>query len=104
MSITLKPGMRLFGAACKTEAIVVKCPPVPVDVRIGGLPPLLDVFARSDDAQPVPSDDAPASMGKRYVDATGTVELLCTKAGSGSFAVGDVVCEIKDAKPLPASD
>ena len=43
-------------------------------------------------------------MGKRYVDAAGTLELLCVKAGQGSLAVGGVALQTKDAKPLPSSD
>lgn len=43
-------------------------------------------------------------MGKRYVDAAGTFELLCVKPGKGSLAVDGTALTIKDAKPLPASD
>jgi hypothetical protein len=55
--------------------------------------------------------DAPAAdfaggsvMGKRYVDAAGSVELLCVKPGAGSLAVDGIVLVPKEAKPLPASD
>ena len=43
-------------------------------------------------------------IGKRYVDAAGTVELLCVKPGKGSLAIAGVALQLKDAKPLPASD
>jgi hypothetical protein len=43
-------------------------------------------------------------IGKRYVDAGGTVELLCVKGGQGSLSIGGVPLQLKDAKPLPASD
>jgi hypothetical protein len=43
-------------------------------------------------------------MGKRYVDAAGTLELLCVKPGKGSLSVGGVALQIKEAKPLPSSD
>ena len=43
-------------------------------------------------------------IGKRYVNAAGTVELLCVKAGKGSLSIDGEVLQIKDAKPLPSSD
>ena len=43
-------------------------------------------------------------MGKRYVDADNTYELLCVKPGKGSLSVDGVALVTKDAKPLPASD
>ena len=42
-------------------------------------------------------------MGKRYVDEGGA-EVLVTKAGAGSLSVGTTALELKEAKPLPASD
>ena len=42
-------------------------------------------------------------MGKRYVDEGGA-EVLVTKAGAGTLAVGDTALRLKEAKPLPASD
>jgi hypothetical protein len=42
-------------------------------------------------------------MGKRYVDETGA-EVLVTKAGAGTLAVGETALSLKEAKPLPASD
>ena len=43
-------------------------------------------------------------LGKRYVDEEDTIEVLCTKPGSGSLGVDGNALELKDAKPLPASD
>jgi hypothetical protein len=43
-------------------------------------------------------------LGKRYVDTGGTLELLCTKAGAGTLAVGGEALVLKSAKPLPSSD
>jgi len=42
-------------------------------------------------------------MGKRYVDEAGA-EVLVTKAGAGTLAVGQTALSLKEAKPLPASD
>jgi hypothetical protein len=43
-------------------------------------------------------------IGKRYVDATETVELLCTSSGSGALSCDGTPMTVKAAKPLPASD
>ena len=53
---------------------------------------------------PEPGFDGGTQLGKRYTDETGGLELLCTKGGPSSLSVGDVVLQIKDAKPLPSSD
>lgn len=43
------------------------------------------------------------AVGKRYTDGDG-LEVLVTKAGSGSLSVGAVLLRLKSAQPLPASD
>jgi hypothetical protein len=48
--------------------------------------------------------EARTVLGKRYVDATGTLELLCTAAGTGELSCDGVPMDVKAAKPLPASD
>lgn len=104
MTIALKPGARLFGAACTSEFIVVKAPAGELAVTIGGHAALTSAADRDSSLTLVPGHDGGAAMGKRYVDEAGAVELLCTKAGSGVPAVDGAVLSIKDAKPLPASD
>jgi hypothetical protein len=104
VALELKPGTRLRSAVCEVEAIVVKAPGGEVDVRCGGHP----MVAIGDD---IPAGltaesghDKGSLLGKRYVDDAGTLEILCTKAGSSSLSVGDTPLEVKDAKPLPSSD
>jgi hypothetical protein len=104
MSIVLKPGTRLFGAADTTEVVVVRAPAEAVDLRIGGHPALTDAKSRTEGLEVTTPSEAAPSIGKRYVDSSGSLELLCTKAGQGALAVGDDLCVVKDAKPLPASD
>lgn len=104
MSITLKAGSRLFASSSTTEMIAVRAPAGEVDLTIGGHPALTDVAGRDLSVEVVAGHDGGASMGKRYVDESGTVELLCTKAGAGVPAVGGALLILKDAKPLPASD
>jgi hypothetical protein len=57
-------------------------------------------------AKPAPSGgpDAATLIGKRYTDAAGTLELLCTVSGAGALSCDGVPMTIKAAKPLPASD
>jgi hypothetical protein len=43
-------------------------------------------------------------LGKRYVDESDTLELLCTKPGEGELAVDGLPLRLKSAKPLPSSD
>ena len=35
------------------------------------------------------------------MNADGKLELLCTKPGKGSLALGDAPLALKEAKPLP---
>ncbi len=96
----MKPGTRLKSAVCDSEAMVIRCGTG--EVQCGGA---AMVEARGDAAGEPAADHAGGTMmGKRYVDAAGAFELLCVKAGKGSFAVDGMALTIKDAKPLPASD
>ena len=104
MSMNLKPGARLFSAVCATEMITVKAPAGEVDITIGGVAPVLSAADRDGSSVATEGHAGGAAMGKRYVDETETVELLCTKAGAGVPAIGGQLLEIKGAKPLPASD
>lgn len=104
MSITLTPGMRLFSAVCQAEMITVKAPGHSLDLTIGGVPPLTSAADRVPDVAAIAGHDAGVAMGKRYVDAAGELELLCTKGGSGVPAVAGELLRLKDAKSLPASD
>jgi hypothetical protein len=98
----LKPGLRLQSVACDTQVIVVRGGG-DLDVRCGGAPMVpVDTAA---ERQGLEGDFAGGTlMGKRYADAESGLELLCTKPGEGSLAIGTVVIPTKDAKPLPSSD
>ena len=95
----MKPGTKLKSAVCGTEVVVIRC--AGGSIECGGV-------AMGEGAVPAgePSADfAGGSVtGKRYVDAGGTIELLCVKPGKGSLALSGVALQVKDAKPLPASD
>jgi len=102
--LRIKPGNRVQSAVCATELMVVQAPDADLDLRCGGAP-MQEIGAdRPADAAVDPSLKAGSQIGKRYVDADGTLELLCTKPGEGTLAVGDAALQLKEAKPLPASD
>ncbi|MCS5664699.1 MAG: hypothetical protein NZ582_02625 [Acidimicrobiales bacterium] len=98
----LKPGSRFASSVCSTQVIVVKGAGE-VDLRCGGVPM---VPAGTEAGDSVPTDGASDGtlLGKRYVDTDETVEVLCTRPGSGSLSIGDMLLDLKDAKPLPSSD
>ena len=104
MSMTLKPGTRLFSAVCDAEMIVVKAPAGEIDLTMGGVAPLTSADQRQPGTTPADGHDGGVMMGKRFVDDAGELELLCTKAGVGAPAVGGELLVLKEAKPLPASD
>jgi hypothetical protein len=43
-------------------------------------------------------------IGKRFADPESGLELLVTKAGTGTLAIDGVALPLKEAKPLPSSD
>ncbi len=101
----LKAGARLRSATCSTEVIVVRAGDGDVDLRCGGEPMAgLDASPTAGVTTPAGGSGGGSVLGKRYVDADGSVEILCTKAGSGSLSVGDTPLTLKEAKPLPSSD
>jgi hypothetical protein len=98
-----KVGTRLRSAVCATEVIVVKSPAGDVDLRAGGAP-MGESGTEPAGGSVDPGFAAGTQLGKRYVDASGELEVLCTKAGEGSLSLGTEALVLKEAKPLPASD
>jgi hypothetical protein len=103
-TMELRAGSRLKSTTCDTEVIAVKAPAGDVDVRCGGLPMVEASVDASEKSAALDGFAEPTQMGKRYVDADDTLEVLCTKPGTSSLSVGDVPLELKESKPLPASD
>jgi len=96
----MKPGTRLKSAVCDTEVMIIRC--ADGAIECGGAPMAEDKPA--DGGAPSSDHSNGTLMGKRYVDADNTYELLCVKPGAGSLSVDGVALVTKDAKPLPASD
>ena len=99
--IMIKNGTRLASQVCDTQVIVVRSADSLDDLRCGGAPMVALDAERSGELDPAFADGN--VMGKRYVDETGA-EVLVTKAGAGTLAVGETALSLKEAKPLPASD
>ena len=99
----LKAGTRLRSTVCATEIIVVKAPAADVEVTCGGAS-MGDPAATEAVAGDTPTPGSGTAMGKRYVNADGSLEVLCTKPGSGTLAADGAELSLKEAKPLPASD
>jgi hypothetical protein len=98
----LRPGDQLASTVCTAKVVVIR---VPAERR-----PLITCGGRP--MVPAPSAPQPAGgqadpetlIGKRYVDGTGTVELLCIASGAGVLSCDGDPMTLKAAKPLPASD
>ena len=99
----IKNGTRLQSQVCDTQVIVVRSADSLDDLRAGGVPmvPIGDQVAG--DATLDPALSGGNAMGKRYVDDNGA-EVLVTKAGAGTLSIGTTPLNLKEAKPLPASD
>jgi hypothetical protein len=99
-----KPGTRYKSQVGDTEIVVVRAPATDIELNCGGQPVIGLDKVRADGAAPAPGLDDAIPVGKRYVDEAGTIEVLVTKAGTGTLAIGDAPLVLKTAKPLPSSD
>jgi len=101
----LKPGSRLRSATCTTEVMVIQAPAADVDLTCGGAPMQPLGTGTTPTASATTGTSGPGTLiGKRYVNAAGDLELLCTRPGAGTLALGGAALTVKGAKPLPSSD
>lgn len=98
----IKPGVRLKSVVCSGEAMVVKG--AEVILTCGGVPMVGIDEERDTSASADAEHMFECLIGKRYVNADETVELLCVKAGEGSFGVDGQMLMGKETKRLPSSD
>jgi hypothetical protein len=103
MASVLKPGARLKSAVCDTQVMVVKAPPGEHELCCGGAE-MLAPTAAATGAAFKPEHAGDTLIGKRYVNADESLELLCTKGGKGRLALDGTPLEVKQAKQLPSSD
>jgi hypothetical protein len=99
----IKNGTRLQSQVCDTQVIVVRTADSLDDLRAGGAA-MVPIDGRKDAGLTIdPALSDGNAMGKRYVDEAGA-EVLVTKAGAGTLSIGGNPLNLKEAKPLPASD
>ena len=100
----IKPGSRWKSAVCDAQMVVVRPPKTAGELQCGGVA----VLPQTDTAAPTgevhPDYAGGVLIGKRYTDAESGIEVLGAKAGKGSLAFDGRVLNLKEAKPLPASD
>ena len=97
-----KPGLKLRGATCSTEIVVVRPATADVDITCCG-ESMVEPDGADACAAAAPTPDG-ILLGKRYADETSGLEVLCTKPGPGPLTVDGRDLEVKGPKPLPASD
>ena len=99
----LKPGQRFASAVCTAEFMVIKVDGEPT-LTCGGAPLVAAGADPTDGTTADPEQMSGCEVGKRYVDADDTLELLCVKAGEGTLAAEGTALLIKGSKNLPSSD
>lgn len=99
----LAVGQSLTSAVDATTVIVTRAPDGEVTLTCGGVEMAAPGEAAAD-AVADPDAQAGTLLGKRYVDDAVTIELLVTKPGQGTLALGGQPLAVQGAKPLPASD
>ncbi len=99
----IKVGARLKSNVCDSEVMVISCADSSAEITCGGAA-MIDASADACGGDVDAAHAEGTTLGKRYVNAAGDLELLCVKAGAGSLAVNGEALVLKDAKPLPSSD
>ncbi|MFK4100335.1 hypothetical protein ACI2L1_09720 [Streptomyces sp. NPDC019531] len=103
----MKPriGMMLASTVDSTSVVVVRWSAGDQQVTCGGSPMVDAAQLEVTPQGPTTTGQSDGTLlGKRYATEDDTVELLCTRPGAGTLAVGGVPLVVKSAKPLPASD
>ena len=98
----VKPGVRLKSQVCNGEAMVVKG--ADIVLTCGGVPMIGPDEEADASATADPEHMYDCLIGKRYVNAEEAIEVLCVKAGDGSFGVDGQMLMGKETKRLPSSD
>ncbi|MET8976510.1 hypothetical protein ABZX85_12940 [Streptomyces sp. NPDC004539] len=97
-----RPGDQLASPASTARVIVIRAPKELTGAIECAGQPLLPAAQLT--APPVAPGTPDVLIGKRYVDAGDTLELLCTASGTGELTYGGEPLTVKAAKALPASD
>ncbi|MCW0214444.1 MAG: hypothetical protein OJJ54_13880 [Pseudonocardia sp.] len=98
-----KPGQRVRSVTCDGQFVVVRPAADDIELTCGGAP-VADLGSEPATAPLDPGRAGGTLPGKRYGHPASGLEIMCTKPGKGSLAVGTDVLEPVLAKPLPSSD
>ncbi|WP_157218047.1 hypothetical protein [Flavisphingomonas formosensis] len=98
----LKAGQKLKSSVCDTQVMVIKPIPGEHDLRCGGAAMIDMAETPSGTLDPAVAEGT--LLGKRYVNADESLELLCVKGGAGSLSLDGVALATKQPKALPSSD
>lgn len=99
----LRTGQTLSSVVDMTSVVVVRAPSEPSALTCGGVAMVDGKQSGSLEAHKT-GGSAGLLLGKRYVNEDGSLEVLCVKAGSAEVAVDSRPLQVKEPKPLPASD
>jgi hypothetical protein len=102
--VKLRPGLALASAVDSTNVIVTRAPGGEVELSCGGVAMVPKADAGTATAEADPALMSGTLIGKRYVDAGDTLEVLCTKGGNGTLTLGGQPLATAEAKALPSSD
>lgn len=104
----LRPGDQLAATVGAARVVVVRAPSGPRPLIACGGSPMVSAAGGAPRPPAPRSASAEAEpgtlIGKRYVNADETLELLCVSSGAGALSCDGAPMSIKAAKPLPASD
>jgi hypothetical protein len=101
--VRLTVGQTLVSTVDQTTVIVVRAPEGEAALTCGGVE-MVDAKGERPAHEADPTQQDGTLLGKRYADEAAGLELLCSKAGTGTLAYAGAPLPVKDAKALPASD
>lgn len=99
----LAVGQSLVSSVDPTTVIVTRAPDSDVSLTCGGAE-MVASGEPAPDAVADPDMQSGTMLGKRYADDDASIEVLVTKPGAGTLALGGQPLAVQGAKPLPASD
>lgn len=102
--MNLKPGSRWRSAVDSVEVVIVRPPNGDASLECGGHPMIALGADVPGDLEMSPEHANGTAIGKRYADASSGMELLGSKGGQASLSIDGRPAQLRDAKPLPASD
>jgi hypothetical protein len=101
--VQLAVGQMLVSTVDQTTVVVVRAPAGDAALTCSGAQ-MVDAKGERTVVEADPAQQEGTLLGKRYADEAAGIEVLCSKAGTGTLAYGGVPLRVKDAKALPASD